>query len=332
MGLKNNMRFYRYLIPRLGVKGIFNQILYKMGRTQEDIFGYLSRNYYSLLDPQTYEIELGKWYYAVTGRDPGFIKNPITYNDKIQWLKIYDMSSLKSRLADKYLVREWVAREIGEEYLIPIYGVWKSFDEIEFDKLPQKFVLKCNHGSANSILVDNKNCINYTEQKKKFDYWVSLNYGFRNGFELQYRDIEPRIIAEYKLENNDGSQVDDYKFFVFNGDVKIIQVDIDRFGNHRRNFYTTEWEYIPMSVLYPTDKNVEVARPLKLEKMIAIARKLAGGFIHVRVDLYYLKEQIYFGEMTFTHGSGVEPFIPERYGEEMGKWMALPVEDKEGIC
>ena len=322
--IDNERRLYGYIFKRIGVKGILHHLAFKIGLTQEDKFVYMSKHYYERMAEENYEEELKQWYYAVTGRSGFYVTHPETYNDKIQWLKLYDMSSQKTQLADKYLVREWVAQKIGKKYIIPMYGVWESFSDIKFDMLPNKFVLKCNHGSANNIIVNNKLDINYLNLKKQFDYWMSINYGFKNGFELQYKDIVPKIIAEYKLENQDGTQVEDYKFFVFNGEVKLIQVDIDRFKNHRRNFYTIDWKYIPVSVLYPTDASVNLKKPDCLDKMIDIAQVLGKEFYHVRVDLYLVSGKIFFGEMTFTHGSGVEQFYPTSFGKIMGDWLILP--------
>ena len=162
--IDNERRLYGYIFKRIGVKGIFHHLAFKIGLTQEDKFVYMSKHYYERMAEENYEEELKQWYYAVTGRSGFYVTHPETYNDKIQWLKLYDMSSQKTQLADKYLVREWVAQKIGKKYIIPMYGVWESFSDIKFDRLPNKFVLKCNHGSANNVIVNNKLDINYITQ------------------------------------------------------------------------------------------------------------------------------------------------------------------------
>ncbi|MBR4669521.1 MAG: glycosyltransferase [Butyrivibrio sp.] len=265
---------------------------------------------------------LQAWFFAVTGKMLDW-ENLRTYDEKIQWLKIFDCTDKKRDLADKYKVREFIKEKIGDKYLIPIYGTWKHFRDIEFDTLPQSFVLKCNHGSGwNEIVYDKKN-IDMDDLNSKFESWLRCDYADTPGLELQYKGIDPLIIAEKLLEDDSGD-VRDYKFFVFDGQVKMIQVDINRLSNHKRNIYTPEWEYIPVSIHYPSAPEVVVERPKCLSKMIEIAETLGEGFIHVRVDLYLVNGNIFFGEMTFTHGNGIEVFNPEEFGLKMGNWIKIP--------
>ena len=251
------------------------------------------------------------------------IDNPIGFNEKIQWLKLYDNTELKTRLADKVMVRDYVKETIGEKYLIPCLGVWDSFDEIDWDKLPDSFVLKCNHGSGTNEIIQDKTNIDYNELKLKFEDWMNLNYAFFSGFEMHYKGIVPQILAEELLLTENGEDLKDYKIFVFNGKAKLIQVDIDRQHEHRRNIYDLEWNYIPVSILYPTAPKVIVEKPDCLQEMIIVAEKLGKGFKHVRVDLYICNNRIFFGEMTFTHGSGTEKFTPVSYERQMGDWILL---------
>ena len=160
-------------------------------------------DYYRSLDPSQYEEELKDWYKRRTKKELD-LENPKTFNEKIQWLKLYDSTPIKTKLADKYLVREWVKEKIGEEYLVPLLGVWDKFDDIDFDKLPDKFVLKCNHGCGWNLIVTDKSKIDKVEAKKKFDKWMNTNFAFCNGLELHYKNIQPKIIAEEYLENNGG--------------------------------------------------------------------------------------------------------------------------------
>ena len=273
--------------------------------------------YYSTLPPEKYPEELKLWYKRVTKEDLD-LDNPKTYNEKIQWLKLYDSTPLKTRLADKYLVRDWVKEKIGEEYLIPLLGVWDSFDEIDFDKLPEQFVLKANHGSGWNIIVKDKATFDKEEARKKFDVWMHTNFAFRAGLELQYLNIPPKIIAEEYLKNNN-DDLYDYKVFCFNGKAESIMFLSDRKQELKMSFYDLQWNKLPFVYSHPQNPN-EVPKPKNLELMINLAEKLAEGFPHVRVDFYVLNDgSIKFGEMTFTSASGNCKWnIPEQnrvYGE-----------------
>ncbi|MBR5316782.1 MAG: glycosyltransferase [Lachnospiraceae bacterium] len=266
--------------------------------------------------------ELIDWYRSVTGREIA-IDNPKTFNEKIQWLKLYDSNKIKTTLADKLTVREYVKTKIGVEYLIPIIGVWDKYEDINFDELPNKFALKCNTGSGTNIIVKEKATMNHKSNALRFDEWQKIKYEYMSGLEMHYSGMKSYVYAEELLETENGEDLFDYKVFVFNGKVKLIQVDIDRHHNHRRNLYTTDWEYLPYTILYSTDPNYIIEKPACLDELINIAEILGKDFIHVRVDFYICKNHIYFGEMTFSHGSGTEVFIPEKFGYQMGEWMKL---------
>lgn len=271
--------------------------------------------------------EIACWYEVYTGKSID-LDHPKTYNEKIQWLKLYDSTPIKGKLSDKYAVRDYVSKVIGEKYLVPIYGVWDSFDAIDFEQLPEQFVLKCTHGSGTNEIIDAKEDVNLLDLKEKFQQWMKINYAYACGFEMHYQFITPRIIAEQYLQTDDGSDLRDYKVHVFDGQAKWIQVDVDRMHIHRRNLYTREWEYIPCSILYPTAPDVWIEKPECLEELLYLSELLAKDFIYVRVDFYIVDHRIYFGEMTFTHGSGVEKFTPEDFDMEMGSWIHLPIEER----
>ena len=277
-------------------------------------------HYYKNLDPQKYPQELCEWYKKVTGKKLN-LQNPQTFNEKIQWLKLYDSTPIKTMLADKYLVREWVNEKIGEEYLIPLLGVWDKFDDIDFDKLPEKFVLKANHGCGWNIIVKDKNNFNINDAKKKFDVWMNTNYAFKNGLELHYKNIAPKIIAEKYIENDEGLL--DYKFLCFNGKVKYVWVDTDRFTAHKRDIFDLDWNHLPFTIKFPNAKKTP-GKPKRLKEMIELATELSKGFAHVRVDFYEVDSKIYFGEVTFTSGSGIEKFCPEEYDLKLGQMIELP--------
>jgi len=261
-------------------------------------------------------------YRAETGKRLD-LKHPKTYNEKLQWLKLYDRRPEYTMMVDKYEVRKYVAEKIGEEYLIPLIGVYDSVDEIPWEELPDKFVLKCTHGSGSNIICSNKRKLDIEEAKKKLRKWMKKNW-YWFGREWVYNNINPRIVCEKFMVDESGEELKDYKIFCFNGEPKLIQVDFDRFKGHKRNIYDLDWDFVDLTIKYPRDPNRTIARPDKLDEMLNIARKMSAGIPHVRVDLYSIGDKIYFGELTFTHGSGYEPFYPESYNELFGSWLKLP--------
>lgn len=278
--------------------------------------------YYSKLCIEKYEDELARWYSIYTGMTLDW-QNLRTYNEKLQWLKLYDQVEKKRDLSDKYMVRRFVREKIGEKYLVPLLGCWDTFSDINFDNLPDKFVLKCNHGSGWNKVVHNKAEADFLQMKKEFDVWMSLDYAFCSGFEMNYKGIRPRIIAEQMLCLPKGEELRDYKVFVFGGKAKIIQVDIGRDTYHKRNLYDRDWVYLPYGIGYPMAGDVEIKRPDCLDELVALAEMVGAGFRHVRVDFYIVDGKIYFGEMTFSHGSGTERFTSEEFALEMGSWIKL---------
>lgn len=251
------------------------------------------------------------------------IENPKTFNEKLQWLKLYDRNLKYTKLADKYEVRKFVSEVIGEEYLVPIYGVWNNFDDINFDILPNQFVLKCTHDSGGVMICIDKDNYDLKNARSFFSLRLEDNY-YYHGREWCYKDIKPRIIAEKYL----GDNLNDYKTFAFNGTVRATQVDFNRFTMHERNIYTNDWEYMPFSLKYPTNPKHTVEKPKRLGEMIQIAEKLSTGIPHVRVDLYYFDDKIYFGELTLNHGGGYELFTPSKYDELFGSWIELPKKEQ----
>lgn len=281
----------------------------------------------SALEECEYENYLKKLYKERTSRDMDF-ENPVTYTQKLQWLKLYDNPEEKSKYVDKYAVREFVKEKIGEEYLIPLITVdgkdhFYNADEIDFSRLPEQFVLKCNHGSATNVIVRNKSELSKKDIeniKKKLNGWLNENFSFKNGLELAYKSVKPCIIIE-KYMAVDGD-LPDLKFYCFNGEAKNIIYDQNRFTNHGRNFYDTEWNYLPIDTDCPCFGDA-VPKPGNLDKLIKIASKLSEGFISVRVDLYNVNDKIYFGEMTFYPWSGFITFKPDDIDYQWGEYMNL---------
>ncbi len=260
-------------------------------------------------------------YKTITGKKLN-LKSPKSFNEKINWLKLYDRKEEYTNLVDKYLVKEYVSNIIGDEHIIPTLGVWSSVDEIEYDKLPEKFVLKCTHDSGGVVICHDKSQFNPRIDTKVLKQEMKRNY-YYSGREWPYKNVKPRIIAEPFMTDESGTELKDYKVFCFEGEPKVIQVDFDRFIDHKRNLYTTNWEYIDAMIKYPKDPTHQIARPLVLDEMLDCAKKLSAGLPHARVDFYVCGEKLYFGEITLYHGGGCEKFEPEEFGIEMGGWISV---------
>lgn len=293
----------------------------KMWETKA-LYKNLEYRLYKYMSYDKYEEALADWFYSRTSERLN-LSMPQTFNEKIQWLKLYDNSPEKTILADKYLVREYVANTIGDQYLIPLLGVWDSVEEIDFDSLPNSFVLKANHGSAMNIIVKDKKLLDISLAKTKMKNWLAVNYAYNGGFELQYAKIPPKIIAEQYIEHVDDLR--DYKFLCFGGEVKYVWVDSSRYKDHRRDFFDLQWNHLDVAIAYPNAEEPPI-RPANLEKMVELAGQLCQGFIHVRVDLYDVNGQIYFGEMTFTSGNGTEKFTSQEFAYQLGSLIELPMD------
>ena len=251
-----------------------------------------------------------------------------TFNEKIQWLKLYDRNPIYTKLTDKYLVREYVKKKIGKDYLIPILGVWDDAKQIDFDKLPNQFVLKCNHDSGSVIICKDKEKFDKKKAIKKLNKCLKIQY-FWIGREHNYKDIKRKIIAEKYMTTNSGEEIRDYKFFCFNGVPEFIQVDIGRFSNHIRNYYTIDGEFIPVEYGCQNNKKIPLDKNINLSKMIELSKKLSKGIVMVRVDLYQIENRIYFGELTFHHGGGGMKVKPFKYDLDWGKLIDLSLVKKD---
>ena len=276
------------------------------------------------LSPQLYPSALAQKFLQRTGKSLDF-NHLTTFTEKMQWIKIYDATPIKSRLADKYLVRRWVAEKIGEQYLIPLLGVWDDFDEIDFDELPDQFVLKCNHGCDMNIVVRDKKSFDKRAAREKINAWLAVDYSVAWGdFELHYTRIKRKVIAEKFLTDGKNIDINDYKFWCFDGRVEFVQVDRNRSTGHLQKFYSTAWEPLSFIIDGHTPDNEIAEKPSTLQEMLNIAATLSAGFNIVRVDLYCVKDKIYFGEMTFTPLSGNMKWLPEGTDEYLGGLLTLP--------
>lgn len=249
------------------------------------------------------------------------LQSPKRFSEKIQWIKLYGNLKQFSEYADKYEVRKYIRRTLGQKYLIPLLGVWDSFDDINFKKLPTKFVLKATHGSGYIFLCKDKNKLDKNELRKIVNGWLKENF-YKKMREIQYAPIKPRIIAEKYMEDETGGLMD-YKFLCFNGKVYAIDVHLDRYTNHRTVYMNPMWRKMQIQVVFEPRTNEVPVKPKNLKDMIKVAKKLSKKFPFVRVDLYSINGRTYFGELTFTPASGFLPLKPESVDYKMGKLIDL---------
>lgn len=250
------------------------------------------------------------------------LENPETFNEKIQWLKLYDRNPLYSILVDKYRVRDYVANKCGDEYLIPLLGKWDTFDSIDFNSLPQKFVLKTTHDSGGVVICYNKNKFDKYNAKNIIEKSLKHKYSTANR-ERVYDDVKPQIIAEQFLETEMGNGLNDYKFFCFDGKVKALFIASDRESETKFDFFDRDFKPMNLMQYYPNSNKIH-EKPENFSEMIRISEELSKDIPHVRVDLYNYNNKIYFGELTFYHFSGARKFEPEIYDKMFGDWIKLP--------
>jgi oligosaccharide repeat unit polymerase len=252
------------------------------------------------------------------------LSNTKTFNEKLQWLKLYDRNPLYTNLVDKYEVRKYIEKTIGKDYLIPLLGVYDDFEQINFNTLPNQFVLKPSHTSGDIYICKDKKNINFTDLKKKVNMWLKRRYYWIHR-EWPYKNVKPKIICEKYMVDESGTQLKDYKFMCFNGDVKCSFVCLNRNSINGLNvdFYDMNWKNMPFTRHYP-NSGITIPRPENFDKMVEFAKKLSKGIPFVRVDFYEVYGHLYFGELTFYPGSGYEEFNPESYDYLLGSWIKLP--------
>lgn len=252
------------------------------------------------------------------------LANPQTFNEKLQWLKLYDRRQEYTTMVDKYAVKKYIADIIGEKYIIPTLGVWNHFDEINFSKLPKQFVLKCTHDSGGLVICKDKNNLDMKAAKEKLESSLKRNY-YWSGREWPYKNVKPRIIAEPYMEDTKVHELIDYKFMCFNGEVKCSFTCSERFSKDglKVTFFDKDWNVMPFERHYPKSANPPT-KPINYDKMLQFAEKLSKGIPFVRVDFYEINGKLYFGELTFYPGSGFEEFTPEEWDYKLGSWINLP--------
>ena len=248
------------------------------------------------------------------------LNNPKTFNEKLQWLKLYNRKDIYTKMVDKYEAKEIIKDKIGDGYVVPTYGIYNSFDEINFKELPHKYIMKCTHDSGGLVIC--KNDININKARKKIEKSLKNNY-YLSGREWPYKNVKPRIIVEELLENRNGDELIEYDFFCFNGEPQIIAIcHGDRNPNRFNDFYDIDFNKLEFKCSYETSKNL-FKKPKQFEKMVEIAKKLSNKIPFLRVDLYLCDEKIYVGEMTFFHWGGFGKFVPEKWNYELGKLIKL---------
>ena len=253
------------------------------------------------------------------------LEHPKTYNEKLQWIKINDRNPKYVMLTDKYKVRKYIKDTIGEDYLVPLIGMYKKPEEIPWDNLPNRFVLKCNHASGTNIICKDKSALSVNKVTKQLEAWLKRN-AYWGAREWCYKNIEPCIICEEFIETEDGNTPDDYKFMCFNGVPRIIQVHHDRFGNHTLTYYTPEWKKLDLKRIDAKQSDETVDKPEQLDEMINIAKHLSSEMYFARIDLYCTKGKIYFGEITLYPTGGFSTFTTYDDDLKLGSFLRLPMD------
>lgn len=253
---------------------------------------------------------------------PCNLNNPLTFNEKLNWMKLYERDPKYTLMANKYLVKDYVRRIIGDVYVVPNYGCWKSFKEIEFDSLPNQFVLKATHDSSGATICKDKFTFDKRTAKSKFDKCLKRNY-FYLAREWVYKDVEPMIIADMLLDDNTGSELTDYKFWCFNGEPKVMY--ITNKGEHiYENFYDMNYNVLDIDHGFPR-RLPEYQKPKEFELMKELAAKLSAGISFVRIDFFDVNGKVYFGEYTFYDWGGFGKFKDDNWDIKLGSWIKLPV-------
>ena len=261
------------------------------------------------------------------GRFPN-LKDPKTYNEKLQWLKLYDRNPAYSPMVDKYEAKRYIAQRVGEQYIVPNLGVWNRFEEIDFDSLPSQFVLKTVHDCGGVVICQDKEKLDRKEAKRFLKQHQKRNY-YLYQREWPYKNVKPRILAEEFMKDAATGELRDYKFFCFNGEPKALFIASERQaeGETKFDFFDMEFNHMDVRNGHP-NADVPPAKPACFEEMKELAAKLSAGIPHLRVDFYEMNGKLYVGELTFFHWSGMVPFEPASWDDTFGSWLTLPEKRK----
>ena len=299
--------------------------IYKAIKHPEWLFGVVLRRSFGKWMSDRHFIQ---WEYFSGMRKFPDLDNPTTYNEKLQWLKLNDFHEEYALLVDKYEAKEIVRKRIGDNYIIPTLGVYDNFDEINFDLLPNQFVLKTTHDSGGVVVCHDKKKFNKNSACKKLEKSLRRNYFYEHR-EYPYKNIKPRIIAEQYMVDESGTELKDYKFFCFDGVPRMLLIVSGRGKDQRQDFYDMDFNLLPVYRKEHPNSGIARMKPFSFEKMKDLAKQLSSGIPHVRVELYDIQGDVYFGELTFYSGSGNIPFEPEEWDYKIGEWLKLPKTDNE---
>jgi hypothetical protein len=269
------------------------------------------------------ELYVRIYYEYYTGKKLN-LKEPLEFNEKIQWIKVFYKPDILTKLVDKYAVREYVQQTIGDQYLSNLLQVTSNPSEIDFNTLPNRFVVKSTHACNFNLIVTNKKNYNKFKTRLLFKKWLARNQYYRGGLEWAYKNVPPKLIVEEYMEELGKDVLDDYKFYCFNGKPYMVQLDIARNNNHKRVFMDMAWKKLDIRKGTLPIFNGNPKKPKEFDKMIKLATKLAANFPFVRVDLYNVNNKIIFGEMTFYPGDGRQEFYPDVYNRIYGDMLTLP--------
>lgn len=252
------------------------------------------------------------------------LESPVTYTEKLQWLKLYDHRPEYTIMVDKYAVKQYIADRIGEEYVIPLLGVWDRVEDIDFDSLPDRFVLKTTHDSGGLVICKDKSQLDVHAAKKKISCFLKRNY-YNYNREWPYKNVKPRIIAEQYMEDSSYKELRDYKFFTFGGEPKVLYIAQGRGKGEPTvaDFFDMDFNHLPFTIDHDM-ADIPPEKPKNFELMKGLASKLSEGTPQLRVDFYEVDGKVYFGEMTFFHCSGMAPFHPDEWNKTFGDWVVLP--------
>lgn len=252
------------------------------------------------------------------------LDSPVTYTEKLQWLKLYDRRPEYTQMVDKYEAKQYVAERIGSQYVIPILGVWDRVEDIDFDTLPRQFVLKTTHDSGGLVICKDKQMFDIDEAKRKLRHFHKREY-YKYNREWPYKHVKHRIIAETYLEDSFYGELRDYKFFTFDGVPKVLYIAQGRSAGEKTmaDFFDMEFNHLPFVIDHEMAQ-VQPEPPACFEEMKQLAARLSQGIPQLRVDFYEADGRVYFGEMTFFHCSGFAPFFPQKWDQIFGEWVHLP--------
>jgi hypothetical protein len=284
------------------------------------LLGFIRR--FAWLFPDKFYLKA--YYLLIMGKKLN-LNNPQTYNEKLQWLKLFDRKPEYTQMVDKATAKDYVAKIIGNEYIIPTLGVWEKFEDIDFEKLPDQFVLKTTHDSGGVVVCKDKKTFDIKSVSDKINKRLQIN-AFYILREWPYKNVKPRIIVEKFLANSNNEELLDYKFYCFNGEVKCVLVCSNRDAAKKNlclDFYDMDWKRLPFKFIKYANNQISFPKPYNYELMLEFSKKLSLNIPHIRVDFYEVDGHLYFGELTFTTTSGYSDYSPNVWNYKLGSWITL---------